>query len=108
MFRLSNQPANPFSTKRRRSRCGNGNPSQATSGARLSRLLLSRSYRNGNSNNQAPRQLQNSKLFQRRGFFRIEAWDLELSSSVSKMPDAREDHRHAALVGGGNHFLVSH
>jgi len=28
--------------------------------------------------------------------------------SMTKVPDAGEDHRHVALVGGGNHFSVAH
>jgi hypothetical protein len=28
--------------------------------------------------------------------------------SMTKVPDAGEDHRHVALVGGGNHFFVAH
>jgi hypothetical protein len=28
--------------------------------------------------------------------------------SMTKVPDAGEDHRHVALVGSGNHFFVAH
>jgi hypothetical protein len=37
------------------------------------------------------------------------AWDLGFSStsiSVPEMPDAGEDHRHIAIVGGGDDLIV--
>src|SRR6266536_6057557 len=127
MSKLSNQPAQRSSTRRRRPRCGNGKPSQARSGAWLFRLLLSHSRRDHRDGNL---KITTSKL--QRSFnprfqtfashaaslwglkfgisLDLGAWNLELSPEwralVPKMPDAGEDHRHATFIGGGNHFLV--